>query len=295
MKSFEYHAPKTLAEATELLARHAGSCSVLAGGTDLLVQLREGARTAAHVIDIKRIPGLDRLDADAKDGLVVGALVTTRTLETSPYVRRHHASLAEAVTHFASIQVRHRATLAGNACRASPSADTLPPLMADGARIRIAGPGGKREVAAGAFCTGPGRNVLAAGEMVTSIVVPRPAPHTGQSYIKHGRRIEMELATVGVAVTLTREADRCRELRIVFAAVAPTPLRVQAAEMPLRDQVFNEAHLRETCEIAADAVRPIADVRASAEYRREMVRVLTRRAIEQAWARAGTAGEEIDA
>ena len=282
MKPFEYSDPATLDEAVALLERLGEKASVLAGGTDLLVQMKEHVRQPEHVVDIKRILGLDELSFDAATGLVLGALVTTRAVETSEVALRHYASLAKAVTDFASIQVRHRATLVGNVCRASPSADTLPPLIADAARLRIVGPAGRREVAVEDFCVGPGKTTLARGEIVTHLVVPAPPPSTGKVYLKHGRRAQMELATVGVAVTLTTDGAVCRDVRIVLAAVAPTPLRAHGAESVLRGRTLDAAAIAAAADAAMREARPIGDVRATADYRREMVRVLTRRAIEQA-------------
>ena len=282
MQPFDYSEPATLDEAIALLERLGDRASVLAGGTDLIVQMKERVRRPAHVVDIKRILGLDSLSFDPATGLTLGALVTTRAVETSEIARRHYASLARAATDFASIQVRHRATIVGNVCRASPSADTLPPLIADRARLTIVGPAGRREVEVEDFCTGPGRTTLARGEIVTHVRIPAPPPSTGKVYLKHGRRAQMELATVGVAVTLTAERGVCRALRIVLAAVAPTPLRARAAEAALIGRPIDAASIAAAAEAAMREARPIGDVRASAEYRREMVRVLTRRAIEQA-------------
>ena len=282
MMPFDYQEPATLDEAAALLRAGDGAAAVLAGGTDLLVQMRERVRRPAQVVNIKKILGLDGLTFDAREGLAIGALATTRALETSETVRRHYAGLHAATVHFASIQVRHRATVVGNVCRASPSADTLPPLIADGATLRLHGTDGVRMVALEDFCSGPGRTRLAAGELVTRIDVPPPPPHTGKVYLKHGRRQEMELATVGVAVTLTLDGTRCRDVRIVLAAVAPTPLRVHAAEALLRGVPIEPAALAAAAAAAAAAAQPIGDVRASADYRREMVGVLTRRALEQA-------------
>ncbi len=285
MKRFGYHEPTTLDEAVALLRRLGSEASVLAGGTDLLVQMKEHRREPAHVVNIKKIAGLDDLVFDAQ-GLRIGALTTTRAVETSPIARSHYAGLCEAATHFASIQVRNRATVVGNVCRASPSADTLPPLIADGAQVHIRGPRGLRVVAVQDFCIGPGQTVLAEGELVTHIVVPAPSEHTGKVYLKHGRRVEMELATVGVAVSLAREGDLCHEIRIVLGAVAPTPLRALQAEALLRNQTVSGALIEAAAQAAREASQPISDVRSSADYRRAMVAVLTRRAIEQAWEQA---------
>jgi carbon-monoxide dehydrogenase medium subunit len=272
MIRFEYFEPRTLEEASRLLGRYAGSASVLAGGTDLLVEIKEHLRRAAQVINIKRIPGMRTLAFDPQAGLRIGALVTAREVETSPFIIEHYPSLMQACRELGSIQVRNRATIVGNICRASPSADTIPPLIADGAELRIFG-AAERTVPLEDFFTGPGKTVLKAGEIVTEILVPAPAPSTGKVYIKHGRRKAMELATVGVAVTRSP-----KETRIVLGAVASTPIRARKAE-----DVFSKTKdPNQAAEAAMGEARPISNVRASAEYRREMVRVLTRRALEAA-------------
>jgi len=269
MRRFEYFEPDTLGEAVALLARYEGRAQALAGGTDLLVELKEQLRRADCVVNIKRIPGLGGLSFDPRTGLRIGALATAREVETSPEVLQHYASLAQAARELGSIQVRNRATIVGNICRASPSADTLPPLIADGAILKTSA----RSVPLETFFTGPGKTLLKPGELVTAIELPAPGPRTGKAYLKHGRRKAMELATVGVAVSVSPESAR-----IVLGAVAPTPIRATRAE-----QVFLKSkNVAEAAEAAMIEAQPISNVRASAEYRREMVRVLTRRAIEQA-------------
>ena len=282
MKFFQYSQPSSLHEVVDLLQAGGGSVALMAGGTDLLVQIKEHVRQPGRVIDIKKLPGLDDFTFDERSGLRLGALVTTRQVETSPIAQQHYASLCRAATDFASIQVRNRATIVGNICRASPSADTLPPLVADRAMLLIHGPQGERRCAIEDFFTGPGRTTLQAGEIVTHVLVPPPPANTGKAYIKHGRRAQMELATVGVAVTITLDHAKCKEVSIVLAAVAPTPLRARAAEDVLRGKTVTKGAIEAAARAAAEESRPIGDVRASADYRREMVEVLTRRAIEQA-------------
>ena len=293
MRRFEYFEPKTLGEASSLLARYAGRAQPLAGGTDLLVELKEQLRRADCVVNIKRIPRIGALSFDPRDGLRIGALVTAREIEVSPIAIQHYASLVQAARELGSIQVRNRATIVGNVCRASPSADTLPPLIADRATLLVQGPDGQRRVSLEDFCQGPGRTALRPDEIVTHLLVPPPSPHTGKVYLKHGRRAQMELATVGVAVTLTLQPSwgrcanpayeyRCKEVGIMLAAVAPTPLRARAAEARLRGESLTDDAIAAAAEAAAEECRPIGDVRASAAYRREMVRVLVRRALEQA-------------
>jgi len=282
MRRFEFFEPATAGEAIALLARYGEKASVLAGGTDLLVEIKEQLRRPDCVIDLKHIPGLGELVCDPHQGLSFGALVTARQIETCEAVRRDFAGLAQAVRELGSIQIRNRATVVGNVCRASPSADTLPPLIADGATIRILGAGGERSVAMDAFFTGPGRTVLAPGEIATGIAVPAPAAGMGKCYIKHGRRKAMELATVGVAVNLTVSGDTCRDIRIVLGAVAPTPIRARKAEALLRGSKLAGEAIARAAEAAMDESSPISNVRASAGYRRAMVGELTRRAIERA-------------
>lgn len=282
MRPFEFCAPTSLDEAVALLARFGASASLFAGGTDLLVEMKENIRQPGHVIDLKRIPGLETLAFDPQRGLEIGALVKVRDLETSPLVQRHHRGLWQAARELGSIQVRNRATLAGNVCRASPSADTLPPLVADGATVHIHGPQGARSVAAEAFFTGPGKTVLAPGEIVTRFTLPARAANTGRAYIKHGRRKAMELATVGVAVSLVKRGKTVHDVRIVLGAVAPTPMRARAAESLLEGRVPDAALLDAAAAAALSESRPISDVRASAAYRRRMVGVLVKRALVQA-------------
>jgi carbon-monoxide dehydrogenase medium subunit len=278
MRRFEYFEPASLPEAVALLARYQGRAQPLAGGTDLLVELKEQLRRADCVVNIKKIPGIDRLSFDPREGLRIGALVTAREIEVSAVAQEHYRSLVQAARELGSIQVRNRATIVGNVCRASPSADTLPPLIADGAVVSIHGGGGKRSVLLEDFFTGPGRTVLKPDELVTEIVVPPPPPRTGKVYIKHGRRKAMELATVGVAVTLTENSD----LRIVLGAVAPTPIRAKRAEALLRGRKLDAPLIERAAQAAVEESQPISNVRASAEYRREMVAVLTRRALHRA-------------
>jgi carbon-monoxide dehydrogenase medium subunit len=281
MKRFEYFEPASLPEAVALLTRYQGRAQPLAGGTDLLVELKEQLRRADCVVNIKKIPGIGTLSFDPREGLRIGALVTSREIEISPITQQNYSSLVQAARELGSIQVRNRATIIGNVCRASPSADTLPPLIADGAVVSIHGAEGRRSVALEDFFTGPGKTVLKPDELVTEIVVPAPPPRTGKVYIKHGRRKAMELATVGVAVTLSRD-----EIRIVLGAVASTPIRAKKAEALLRGKSLDAKLISEAARAAAEESRPISNVRASAQYRREMVEVLTRRAIEQALAEA---------
>ncbi|MVA99396.1 xanthine dehydrogenase family protein subunit M [Nitratireductor sp. CAU 1489] len=282
MRRFDYYQPESLEEASALMADLGSEASVIAGGTDLLVEIKEELRKPLHVVDIKKIPGLKDYRYDAEAGLRFGALVAARELEIWAPVIEHYPNLRTAVSALGSIQVRNRATVVGNVCRASPSADTIPPLVADGASLSVYNRGQERHILVEDLFTGPGRTVLVPGDIVTGISVPPSRPQSGRAYIKHGRRKAMELATVGVAVSLERDGNTCTEIRIALGAVAPTPIRARNAEALLRGRAIDPAAIAAIADAAMAESTPISNVRASAAYRREMVGVLTRRAIGQA-------------
>ncbi|MCG5487532.1 MAG: xanthine dehydrogenase family protein subunit M [Sinorhizobium meliloti] len=279
MKPFEYYEPASLAEASDLLRRLGKDASIIAGGTDLLVEMKEELRSVLHVVNIKKIQNLKDFTYDPAAGLRFGALVTVREIETSPHVIGNYPNLTKAVSLLGSVQVRNRATVVGNICRASPSADTIPPLIADGASLSVYNGGTERTVLLEDFFTGPGRTVLSPGDIVTGISLAAPRPTSGRAYIKHGRRKAMELATVGVAVSIEHAAGHCSDIRIALGAVAPTVIRARRTEDLLRGRTIDAALLAEAAESAMQEATPIGNVRASAAYRRDMVGVLTRRAI----------------
>jgi carbon-monoxide dehydrogenase medium subunit len=282
MRRFDYLEPQSLDEAVAMLAHYDGTASVLAGGTDLLVEIKEHVARPDRLVDIKKIPGMDRFQFDPATGLKFGALVTAREIEISPLVRRDYRGLAQAASELGSIQIRNRATIAGNVCRASPSADTLPPLIAAAASVTIHGPRGERRVPLEEFFVGPGKTVLRPDELVTTIEIPAVPARSAGIYIKHGRRKAMELATVGVAVSLALDGEACGNIRIVLGAVAPTPIRARRAEALLAGRVPTASLIAAAAQAAMEESRPIGNVRSSAAYRREMVRVLTARAIAKA-------------
>lgn len=278
MRRFEYHEPRTLEEASSLLTGLGEGTFLLAGGTDLLVEIRERLRRVHHLVNIKRIPGLGEVALDG-EGLRFGALVTAGMLERHAGVARLYPNLRAGLRSLGSIQVRNRATVVGNVCRASPSADTIPPLVADGAEVETWAPGGGRRIALAGFFAGPGRSVLAPGEIAVGIRVPAPAAGSARAYLKHGRRKAMELATVGVAVSLDTEGGRCTGARIALGAVGPTVLRAAGAEAILAGSRLDAETVAAAAERAMRECTPISNVRSSADYRRDMVGVLTRRAV----------------
>ena len=283
MNRFEYFAPETVREAAEVLQAHPGA-RVLAGGTDLLVQMKERARTPDTLVDVRRIPGVDELRFDRKTGLTIGAAVTMRQVELMPAAQVHYTGLSEGARVVGSFQIRNLATIVGNICNAAPSADAAPGLIVHGAKVKIAGPKGRRTMLVENFMTGPGRTTLGEGEFVVGIHVPVPPPRTGSAYVRHTPRGAMDIAMVGVgaAVTLAPRTRDCQEARIVLGAVAPTPLRAKAAERMLKGQRLTGELIERAARTAAEEARPISDVRGSADFRREMVRVLTGRMLNSA-------------
>jgi carbon-monoxide dehydrogenase medium subunit len=282
MRRFEYHRAETLEHASCLLTELGEDSFLFAGGTDLLVEIRERLRRVRNVVDIKYIPGLADITYDETRGLCFGALVTVGRLERLPLVRALYPNLLAAFASLGSIQVRNRATVVGNICRASPSADTIPPLIADGAFVHIYSRTDMRVIPLAEFFTGPGRSVLAKGEIVTGITVPPARENSGRAYIKHGRRKAMELSTVGVAVSLSMEDGICSDIRIALGAVGATVIRAPQAEAMLRGSALDAAAISNAANRAMEECTPISNVRASADYRRDMVGVLTGRAIKQA-------------
>ncbi len=292
MKEFEYLDPPTLGEAIAHLAIHGAETQLLAGGTDLLLLMQADAANADYVVDVRRIPELQALEYDEAKGLTLGAAVTLRAVETSPLVGRLYPHLASSAAEIGSVQVRNLGTVGGNVCNAAPSADMAPALLTLEATARVAGSRGERVVPLDAFFVGPRRTVLQPDEILVSLEVPPPAARSGGAYLKLKVRPALDIAMVGVAATvrLAPGDSIIQRARIALGAVAPTPLRVPEAEALLEGQALTADLLAEVGRVAAAASRPISDVRASAEYRREMVAVLTRRAVRQA-AKAATGGE----
>ncbi|MCL6650175.1 MAG: xanthine dehydrogenase family protein subunit M [Chloroflexi bacterium] len=289
MRRFGYLAPRTLPEAVQLLSEHASVARVLAGGTDLVVQMKDGARRPEVIIDITGIDELRVLE-EREDGLHLGALVRMGEIEDHPVIIARYPVLVDAARLVGSRQVRNLATIAGNTCNASPGADTPPALIALGARVYTLGPNGPRVIPIDQFFVGPGKTVLSPGELVTKFVVPRPGPNEGAYYERHTPRRELDIAVVGVGAWVKLAGEVIADTRIGIAAVYPTPLRATEAEAALRGQPFSAAALEAAAQAAVAQSQPISDVRGSAEFRRWLVDVLTRRAVTNAVARARGGG-----
>ncbi len=285
MNRFEYVCPTTIKGVVSILRKHSKRAMILAGGTDLLVKMKDRSITPEVVVDIKRISGLDQIQYDKKKGLSIGACVTMREAENSPILHKHYKALVEGSEIVGSVQIRNRATLVGNICNAAPSADVAPGFIVVGAKVKIAGPKGTRIIQLGRFFTGPGKTILRTGEWVTHILVPSPPPRTGSAYIRHTIREAMDIAVVGVGVALTmsKKNGRCKEAKISLGAVAPTPIRAIRAEKLLRGQELNQKLIEQAARIASEESRPISDQRGSAEFRRDLTRVLTERMVTRAF------------
>jgi len=276
-------APETIDEALSLLFQYKGRAKVIAGGTDVVPKLkRREIRAPEYIIDLKGISGLDYIKYDADSGLSLGALVTIHAVETSPTIREKFSVLAQAAQSMASPQVRNRGTIAGNICNAVPSADSAPALLTLEARLKLIGQKGERMVEIEDFFTGPNQTALTDEEILQEIQIPSLPPHAKGIYLKLTPRRAMDLAIAGVAVVVIPEDGVCTDIRIALGAVAPTPIRAKGAEGILRGQRFTEEVIEKAAQTAAEESQPIDDHRASGEYRREMVKVLTRRAINQA-------------
>ncbi|MEE8305047.1 MAG: xanthine dehydrogenase family protein subunit M [Candidatus Tectomicrobia bacterium] len=281
MKNFEYHDPKTVSQAVRLLRKHQGAAKALAGGTDLFLRMRHRALMPDVVIDLKRIKALSGLRYSGQKGLRIGAAVTHAEVEDHPSVRRHYGALAESASWIGSLQTRHRGTVVGNLCNASPAADTAPALIAYRAEVKIVGPDGQRQLPIDAFFRGPSQTVLEPDEIVTELLVPPPQGKHGWGFLRR-TRTAIDIALVSSSAVIRADNGVCREVGIGLGAVAPTPLRAAEAESLLRGQQPTETLVTEAGRIAAAGCRPISDVRCSADYRKDMAEVLTRRCLQSA-------------
>ncbi|MGD9041466.1 MAG: xanthine dehydrogenase family protein subunit M [Desulfobacteraceae bacterium] len=288
LPKFEYHAPTSLGEALDHLSRYGDKAKVLAGGTDLLVSMKRREILPEHLINLKGIQELRHIHYDRKRGLEIGGLVTMGEIERSTIVREKYSVLWDAANVMAAPQIRSLATIGGNLCSAVPSADTAPPLVVLGATVTLAGKNGERTLLVEDFFAGPEVSVLNPDEILSHLSIPSPPENSGGAYLKLMRRNAMDLALVGVAACLALDGGKrvCKEARIALGAVAPTPMRALGAEELLLNQEPDEHLAMEAGKIAAEQAHPISDIRASKEYRTEMVRVLTKRAVMAALKRA---------
>ncbi len=280
MRKFTYLAPKSLDEAVSLHESYGGQAKYIAGGTDVLVKIKEGKLAPDYLISLKGILGQERPHLNHETGeLFIGALLTHSAIEKSSVVRLNYPVLHDAVKNIGSVQIRNVATIGGNLVNAVPSADGAIPLIALDGKAHIYGTKGRRSVDLRRFFLGPGQCDLDRGEILLEIVIPPLLPRTGGAYVKHGRREAMELPMLGVGVLLSLEEDRttCALARICLGVAAPTPLRCLEAEKYLTGKTVDETSMTEAGRIAAEESRVRDSIRGLAWYRREMVGVLVKR------------------
>ncbi len=281
---FDYLEPETVEQALGILTRYQEKSKIMAGGTDLVLQMRNRVVKPEYVVDITRIPGLDYIAFDDQGRLRLGSLTTVRALETSVEIRRKVPVLSEAAGQLGSVAIRNVATVGGNLCNALPSAETSQALVALSAQVRIVGPRGERTVALEDFFTGVGKTLLRPDELLVEILVPECSPHTSGIYIKHSPRGPIDLAIVNVTVLMKIDPEKkiCKDAKIVLGAVSPTPLRARKAENVLKGMKINAALINRAAQVASDEAHPRhGSIRGSFEYKKEMVRVLTGRAIRE--------------
>lgn len=292
MHAFDYQAPSTLTEACQLLASHTGKARLLAGGTDLIDQMRVGRLTPELLIDVKKLNELNVL-ACGSDGLRVGAAVPCYRIYEDRSVNEQYSALADSCRIIGGIQIQSRASIGGNLCNSGPAADSSPSMIALQGVCVISGPSGQREVAVEAFCTGPGKNVLEVGELLVELRFPQQTANSGSHYRRMIPRNEMDIAVVGVGVHV--ELDESREnfvsARIALGAVAPTPLLAKEAGDLLAAQPVSESAFSQAAEAAREIISPIADMRGTREYRIHATGVLVKRVLQAAVARAR--GEQV--
>ena len=301
MKKFDYLKPKTLEEALSLLNQQGKKAKLIAGGTDVIVLIKQKTMAPDILISLRGIPGLDQIQYNGT--LRIGALVTHRTIEKSEVIRKEFSALADAADVLGSIQIRNVATIGGNICTAAPSADTATPLLVLGTQVKIKSLKEEKTVPIEEFFTGPGETILKKGEIVTELVMPKPLPHTGSAYWKLQRRLALDLPILGVSTLLsldkgtiscsdmlctvspissilhTMEQDElvCKEVRIALGVAAPTPIRALKAESLLRGKKISDELLEEVAETAVKEAQPRDTIRGEAWYRRDMIRVLVKR------------------
>jgi carbon-monoxide dehydrogenase medium subunit len=290
---FDFYQPASLAEASRLLKENGPGGRFLAGGTDLVIAMKEKGLLPKYIVDLKRVPGLSGIRENDDGSITIGALTTMYSIETSPLIKKKYPFLSQSAAEVGSIQIRNRATIGGNMANATPSADTAPALIALNATAKIASAAGERTVPLEEFFRGPGQTIMSADEILTEIAIPKTGLELVGDYIKFSPRDMMDLAYIGVAVVYNLAADRrCTGVRIVLGAVAPTPIRAKNSEALLEGKVLTEELAEQVGTESAKESKPISDVRSSADYRRAMVGVMTKRALLNAAAGPATSWVE---
>jgi len=301
MKKFDYFKPKTLKEALTLFAKYGEKAKWIAGGTDVIVMIKQRTMAPDVLISLRGIPGLDQIKFNGS--LSIGPMVTHRAIEKSEIIRKNFSALTDAADYLGSVQIRNVATIGGNVCTAAPSADTATPLLILGTQVKIKNAKGEKTLPIEEFFRGPGETVLKPGELVQELLIPRLLPNTGSAYYKLQRRLALDLPILGVSVLLSLDKNRvtcsdmlctaspissilhkmeedeivCKEARIALGVAAPTPLRAVKAEALLRGKKLTDELLEEAAETAAQEAQPRDTIRGEAWYRRDMIKVLVKR------------------
>jgi carbon-monoxide dehydrogenase medium subunit len=282
---FDYHAPTTIYEVTELLAQYGDEARVMAGGTDLLVQMKMERRQPSHVISLTRIPALKGIKKLETGELEIGATTSIRQVHQSRISGLRFSALAEACNWFSTVQIMHMATLGGNLCNASPAADSAPPLLAFDARVTLKSKTSERIIPLEHFFVAPGKTAMQPDELLTQISIPAPSSNTGSAFIKIAR-VTADISQVCAAVRITRDGHTIQDARIALGSVAPTPVRATVAERDLIGQTFSVELAEQIGKQAAQEIQPISDVRATREYRQHIAAVIVRDALLRAWERS---------
>ncbi|MBC8496651.1 MAG: xanthine dehydrogenase family protein subunit M [Anaerolineales bacterium] len=289
LPEFDYIKPKTLAEASQFLADHAGKARPLLGGTDIFVRMRDGVWKDKYLVDVKGLNGTNEIAFDPTKGLTIGAAMTMNQVSAHPDVKEHYAVLADAVDKVASYQLRSRATTVGNICNASPAGDTIGACILLGGVLNVHGVDGVRQEPLSSFFKGPGSTALKPGDVVTSLELPLPPKGMLGKYLKLGRNKSSDLSIIGVTVVgfPDESAASGYRMKLVLASVAPVPLVVDKVEEILSTKPIAEESIAEAAQAAMDTCAPIDDVRASARYRKIMVRNLSQKALTEIWNELG--------
>ena len=289
MQAFEYAAPESAEEVIKLLAGKNGDARILAGGTDLIVQLREGRRKAKLVVDIKNISEFTNITFDSTRGLRIGAAASCSLICSDENVNTNYPGLIDGIHLIGGGQIQSRASVGGNLCNASPAADSIPALIVHEAVCNITGPNGSRTMPVEAFCVAPGKNALEAGEFLSSIDVPVQQKNSGAHYLRFIPRNEMDIAVVGAGASVVLDDDKTHfvSVRIALGAVAPTPLLASAAGDFLSGKAITRENVKEAARMAQEIAKPITDLRGTAEHRKHLVAVLVERTLDKAIERAG--------
>ncbi len=281
LKPFEYHEPTSIEEAVQTLSVYGDKASVLSGGVFLLYAMRLRKIEPECLVSIQRIPGLDYIEGDRAKGMKIGALTTLRSLELSTVIQRNYFHIYEAVHQIGSIQVKNMGSVVGNLCVGTPASDIAPPLLVLGADLNIAGPTSTKTISLDKFFLDVNKTILQPDEIVTEIVLPGMPEAASASFLKLTRTKD-DISKVNAAAMIVVENNICSEVKIALGSVAPTTIRAKKAEEVLKGEKPEEKTIIAAAEAAAEEAKPITDIRSTAEYRKEMIKVLVKRAIEEA-------------